>query len=273
MRSPYLSVVNEPWGFVHIYLPATKLRKSNVSVILSTGGVCGRQTPPTHPPIQDGHCKRTVRILLECILVIAIGYVDFSSMFAVRHSPCVRLQVNNTVLIVNGISLHFGSDVAFRFCPNINGALSVYLTVGALTTVRSLSVIVAGIIVQQTVEFFHKLAATLEYQYCQLRFSCTIRNNNSQNNQWGLQSWNINTKLAIIPTCEEQQQTVMLAVKRPAGVAPEVNLRECTSHTPPPSANKAAHFCLKTQKEISPEVQNRGINGPTKRTDVLQISF
>ena len=27
-----------------------------------------------------------------------------------------------------------------------------------------------------------------------------------------------------------------------------VNLRECTSHTPPPSANKAANFDFKTQR-------------------------
>ena len=31
----------------------------------------------------------------------------------------------------------------------------------------------------------------------------------------------------------------MLAAKKTAGVAPEVNLRECTSHTPLPSVNKA----------------------------------
>ena len=36
-------------------------------------------------------------------------------------------------------------------------------------------------------------------------------------------------------------------------------------HTrPPPSLNKAAH------SETSPEIQNRGIRGPTKRTYVLQ---
>ena len=55
----------------------------------------------------------------------------------------------------------------------------------------------------------------------------------------------------------------MLAAKRSAGVAPEMN-RICTSHMPMPlpSANKAAHSGF--------EIQNRGISGPTKRTCVHQ---
>ena len=51
----------------------------------------------------------------------------------------------------------------------------------------------------------------------------------------------------------------MLAIKR-LPVTPEVNLRECVTHTPPPSMNK----------ETLPEVQNRVISGPTKRNHVLQ---
>ena len=58
----------------------------------------------------------------------------------------------------------------------------------------------------------------------------------------------------------------MLAVKRLAGVAPEVNLKECVTCTPLPSANMAAHSGFETQR-WSP---NRGISGPTKRTYVLQ---
>ena len=56
----------------------------------------------------------------------------------------------------------------------------------------------------------------------------------------------------------------MLAVKRSAGVAPEVNLRN------PLQAGDEAH-----KQGIYPrfEVLNRGINTPTKRTDVLQNSF
>ena len=40
----------------------------------------------------------------------------------------------------------------------------------------------------------------------------------------------------------------ILAAKRSAGVAPEVNLREHVTHTPLPSTNKAAHSCFKTQR-------------------------
>ena len=40
----------------------------------------------------------------------------------------------------------------------------------------------------------------------------------------------------------------MLAIQRSAGVTPEVNLRECTSHRPLPSVNKAAHFGFETQR-------------------------
>ena len=45
----------------------------------------------------------------------------------------------------------------------------------------------------------------------------------------------------------------MLAAKSSAGVAPEVNLREHISRTP----------------RTSPEVQKKGISGPTERTYVL----
>ena len=62
----------------------------------------------------------------------------------------------------------------------------------------------------------------------------------------------------------------MLAAKRSAGVTPEVNLRECVTHTPPPNMNKAAHSGFKTQRKISPEVQSRGISGSTTKTHVLQ---
>ena len=40
----------------------------------------------------------------------------------------------------------------------------------------------------------------------------------------------------------------MLAANRPAGVAPEVNLREHISHMLLPSANKAAHSGFETQR-------------------------
>ena len=59
----------------------------------------------------------------------------------------------------------------------------------------------------------------------------------------------------------------MLAAKSLAIVTPEANLRECISCMSLPSANKAAHSGFET----SPEVQNRGISGPTKRTSVLHF--
>ena len=64
----------------------------------------------------------------------------------------------------------------------------------------------------------------------------------------------------------------MVATKSSTGVSPEVNVKECTSCMPLPSVNKATHSFFETQRR-PPEVQNRGISGPTKRTDVLQIFF
>ena len=73
---------------------------------------------------------------------------------------------------------------------------------------------------------------------------------------------------------EEIGMAAMLVTKRSAGVAPEVNLRECVMCMPLPSANKAAHSGFETHwRETSPEVQNNGISGPTKRTRVLQKNF
>ena len=57
---------------------------------------------------------------------------------------------------------------------------------------------------------------------------------------------------------EKHGSAAMLAAKRSAVVTPEANLRD----RPLPSTNKA-----------SPEVQNRGISGLTKRTYVLQNLF
>ena len=47
---------------------------------------------------------------------------------------------------------------------------------------------------------------------------------------------------------EENGSATMLAAMRSAGDAPEVNLKECVTHTPPPSANKAAHSGFETQR-------------------------
>ena len=45
-----------------------------------------------------------------------------------------------------------------------------------------------------------------------------------------------------------KQIVAMLATKRLAGVAPEVNLRGCISCMPLPSADKAAHSGFETQR-------------------------
>ena len=63
---------------------------------------------------------------------------------------------------------------------------------------------------------------------------------------------------------DENSSAAMLATNRSAGVAPEVNLRECTSHTPLPSTNKSAQSGFETQKS------KQGYQWPHKRTYVLQ---
>ena len=51
---------------------------------------------------------------------------------------------------------------------------------------------------------------------------------------------------------------LMPAVKRLAGIAPEVNVRERTSHTPPPIANKVTHSSCETQRRCHQKSKNRG---------------
>ena len=52
-------------------------------------------------------------------------------------------------------------------------------------------------------------------------------------------------------TCGEQQLATMLAIKRSAGVAPEMNLGELTSHMSLPCVKKAAHSGVEVhQKKI-----------------------
>ena len=47
---------------------------------------------------------------------------------------------------------------------------------------------------------------------------------------------------------EGNGSATMLAAKRSTGAALGVNLKECLTHTPPPSVNKAAHSSFKTQR-------------------------
>ena len=47
---------------------------------------------------------------------------------------------------------------------------------------------------------------------------------------------------------EENGLAAMLATKWSAGVAPEVNLRECVTGMPPLNTNKAAHSGFETER-------------------------
>ena len=71
---------------------------------------------------------------------------------------------------------------------------------------------------------------------------------------------------------EEIGSAAMLAAKRSAGVAPEVNLRERVTLLVRLRQVRIRQnpLWLWNPEETSPEVQNRGISGPTKRTHVLQ---
>ena len=50
----------------------------------------------------------------------------------------------------------------------------------------------------------------------------------------------------LLTDMEECSLAAMLATKRLAGVAPELNLREHVTHMPLPSANKVAHSGFET---------------------------
>ena len=70
-----------------------------------------------------------------------------------------------------------------------------------------------------------------------------------------------------------------LAVKRSAGVAPEVNFRECIICMPPPSTNKAAHSGFETQrcqrksKTVVSVAPQKGYILFLKKLRILAISY
>ena len=72
---------------------------------------------------------------------------------------------------------------------------------------------------------------------------------------------------------EEIGYATMLATKRSAGVTPEMNLRECVTCKPLPSANKAAHFGFKPQRRRHQKSKTGISVAPTKRTHVLQKKY
>ena len=70
---------------------------------------------------------------------------------------------------------------------------------------------------------------------------------------------------------KENSWAAMLATKRSAGVALDVNLWECVSHTPMSRANKTVHSGFETQRRHH-QKSKIGISMATnKRTYVLQI--
>ena len=68
---------------------------------------------------------------------------------------------------------------------------------------------------------------------------------------------------------DENSLAAMLAAKRSAGVAPDVNLRILLCVGNKAHKQGDATLALKPRADITSEVQNRGISGPTKRNDVL----
>ena len=79
-----------------------------------------------------------------------------------------------------------------------------------------------------------------------------------------------------MPACkyvEEIGLAAMLAAKRLAGVAPEVNLGECVTHMPSPSRNKVAHSGFETQRRCHQKSKTGVSVAQQKKTYVLQIFF
>ena len=59
---------------------------------------------------------------------------------------------------------------------------------------------------------------------------------------------NLYSPTNVLQVCGRDASAAMLATKRSAAVAPEVNLRECVTCTPLPSLNKAARSGFETQR-------------------------
>ena len=70
---------------------------------------------------------------------------------------------------------------------------------------------------------------------------------------------------------DENGLAAMQVTKRLAGVTPEVNLRECGTCMPPPSANKATHSGFETRKDVIIS-QKQGCQWP-HRKDLKSSNF
>ena len=90
-----------------------------------------------------------------------------------------------------------------------------------------------------------------------------------------VRQWHDNPQSRALPMLvhkyvDENGSAVMPAAKRSADVTPEMNLREHTSYTPLPSADKTAHSGFKTQKRRHQKSKTGLSVASTNRTDVLQ---
>ena len=72
---------------------------------------------------------------------------------------------------------------------------------------------------------------------------------------------------------EENGSVAMLAAKRLAGVAPEVNLGECVTRTPLPTINKAAHSGFETERTRHQKSKAGVTVAPQKGLMSSRISF
>ena len=61
---------------------------------------------------------------------------------------------------------------------------------------------------------------------------------------------------------QDTWDTTGYSQQRSAGVTPEVNLGECTSRIPPPSANKAVHSGLKPRGDVTKSSKRVSVSTP-----------
>ena len=80
-----------------------------------------------------------------------------------------------------------------------------------------------------------------------------------------LQPFRCDRELTVPQVCgRDRTSAVMLATKRPTGVTLEVNLREHVTHTPLPSANKAAHSGFEIQRRCHQKSKTGASVAPQK---------
>ena len=80
------------------------------------------------------------------------------------------------------------------------------------------------------------------------------------------QSWA--ALMLVFKYVDENGSVAMLAAKRSAGVAPEVNISDHTSCMSLPSVNKVAHSSFETRGDVT-RSPKQGYQWPHKRTGVI----